>query len=45
MPTDEELSALRAWYAGLSSRDAVKRFLPHTSAKSSRGALGRIEEH
>jgi site-specific recombinase XerD len=42
MPTDDELAALRAWYAGLSSRDAVKRFLPHTTAKSSRGALGRI---
>ncbi|KND61978.1 Integrase [Candidatus Burkholderia verschuerenii] len=42
IPTEDELAALRAWYAGLSSREAVKRFLPNETAKSSRGAIGRV---
>ena len=27
-PVESELAALRAWYAGLSSREAVDRYLP-----------------
>ncbi|GAB5101343.1 phage integrase family protein [Caballeronia sp. HLA56] len=42
MPSADELAALRAWYAGLSLREAVRRFLPNETAKSARGAIGRI---
>lgn len=51
LPTADELAALRAWYAGLSSREAVRRFLPQEShashgsnqpTQSARGAIGRI---
>lgn len=43
-PDVAQLSALRAWYAGLSAREAVVRFLAATKApgESSRGILGRI---
>ena len=43
-PVESELAALRAWYAGLSSREAVDRYLPDRipSGQSSRGMLGRI---
>ena len=27
-PVESELGALRAWYAGLSSREAVDRYMP-----------------
>jgi hypothetical protein len=27
LPSADDLAALRAWYAGLSSREAVRRFL------------------
>lgn len=38
------LMALRAWYAGLTARAAVTRYLPHAKApgQSARGILGRI---
>ncbi|MDR5777700.1 MULTISPECIES: site-specific integrase [unclassified Caballeronia] len=41
-PTADELAALRAWSAGLASREAVQRFLPNELAKSARGVIGRI---
>jgi site-specific recombinase XerD len=41
-PSADELAALRAWTTGLSSREAVRRFLPNEATKSSRGAIGRI---
>jgi len=43
-PDVAQPSALRAWYAGLSAREAVVRFLAATKApgESSRGILGRI---
>ncbi|BAO94093.1 phage integrase family protein [Caballeronia insecticola] len=41
-PSADELAALRAWTAGLSSREAVRRFLPHEPTTSARGAIGRI---
>ncbi|GAB5101188.1 phage integrase family protein [Caballeronia sp. HLA56] len=41
-PTADELAALRAWTAGLASREAVQRFLPNELAKSARGVIGRI---
>jgi hypothetical protein len=47
-PSADALAALRAWYAGLSSREAVRRFLPNAlnalnaPMKSSRGAIARI---
>ena len=45
-PVESELAALRAWYAGLSSREAVDRYLPDRtpSGQSSRGLLGRIRQ-
>jgi len=48
LPTDfpdaASLAALRAWHAGLSTRDAVGRYLDdaRASGQSSRGILGRI---
>jgi hypothetical protein len=39
--TADELAALRAWTAGLSSREAVQRFLSNKLAKSARGVIGR----
>ncbi|MFJ4292898.1 phage integrase family protein [Cupriavidus sp. NPDC089707] len=43
-PDEASLAALRGWYAGLSSRAAVERYLPHAKApgQSARGILGRI---
>lgn len=43
-PDENALAALRAWHAGLSSRAAVERYLPHAKApgQSARGVLGRI---
>lgn len=43
-PDEASLAALRGWYAGLSSRAAVERYLPHAKApgESARGILGRI---
>ncbi|RZF23463.1 integrase [Paraburkholderia sp. UYCP14C] len=43
-PDADSLAALRGWYAGLSSRAAVLRYLPDhkTSGQSARGMLGRI---
>jgi site-specific recombinase XerD len=43
-PDADELAALRGWYAGLSTREAVARYLPGRtgSRQSARGVLGRI---
>jgi site-specific recombinase XerD len=43
-PDPASLAALRGWYAGLSSRTAVARYLPERRAagESSRGFIGRI---
>lgn len=43
-PDVAELAALRAWHAGLSTREAVERYLGErlTPGQSSRGVLGRI---
>jgi site-specific recombinase XerD len=43
-PDADSLAALRGWYAGLSSRAAVARYLPgrKASGTSSRAMLGRI---
>jgi hypothetical protein len=43
-PNADELAALRGWYAGLSSRAAVDRYLSHARAPgaSARGILGAI---
>ena len=45
LPDADALAALRGWYAGLSSRDTVERYLPHAllvPGTSARGILGRI---
>jgi site-specific recombinase XerD len=45
LPDADALAALRGWYAGLSSRDTVERYLPHVllvPGASARGILGRI---
>jgi site-specific recombinase XerD len=44
LPDIASLSALRCWYAGLSARAAVARYLPgrKASGASSRGLIGRI---
>ncbi|MEO6277768.1 site-specific integrase [Roseateles sp.] len=44
MPNAASLAALRAWYEGLSAREAVARYLGHSKAdgESSRGMLGAI---
>src|ERR1700712_4786737 len=44
-PSADELAALRAWSAGLSSHEAVRRFLPNETSNSARGAIGRIRRH
>ena len=43
-PGEAELAALRGWYAGLSSRESVARYLAahKVSGQSSRGMLGQI---
>lgn len=43
-PDADELSVLRAWYAGLPVRQAVERYLPAAlgEGRSARGVLGRI---
>lgn len=43
-PDAAELAALRGWHAGLSTREAVERYLGErlSSGQSSRGVLGRI---
>ncbi|MFM7348817.1 MAG: integrase, partial [Erythrobacter sp.] len=44
VPDAASLAAVRAWYEGLSAREAVARYLGHTKAdgQSSRGMLGAI---
>ena len=44
LPDAASLAALRAWYEGLSAREAVAHYLNHrkTDGQSSRGILGRI---
>lgn len=43
-PDADSLAALRAWYAGLPAREAIKRYLPGSvrEGQSARGILGRI---
>ncbi|MDN7867352.1 site-specific integrase [Burkholderia multivorans] len=43
-PDADELAALRAWYAGMSVRDAVERYLPDRlgNGRSARGVIGGI---
>ncbi|WP_332389378.1 phage integrase family protein, partial [Burkholderia ubonensis] len=43
-PDADELAALRAWYAGMTVRDAVERYLPDRlgARRSARGVLGGI---
>ena len=43
-PGEAELAALRGWYAGLSSRESVARYLEtqKVSGQSSRGMIGGI---
>lgn len=43
-PNSASLSALRAWYAGAGSREAVERYCPQALAggQSARGVIGRI---
>ncbi|BEU23247.1 phage integrase family protein [Paraburkholderia caribensis] len=43
-PDADELAALRGWYAGLSTREAVARYLPGRTGnrQSARGVLGSI---
>jgi hypothetical protein len=43
-PGEAELAALRGWYAGLSSRESVARYLEtqKASGQSSRGMIGGI---
>ena len=43
-PNDAQLAALRAWYAGVSSLEAVERFLPEQKqgGQSARGMIGQI---
>ncbi len=44
LPDADSLAALRGWYAGLTSRAAVARYLPghRASGESSRAMIGRI---
>jgi integrase len=44
VPDAASLSALRAWYAGVGSREAVERYCPHAleGGKSARGVIGYI---
>ena len=43
-PDADQLAALRGWYAGLSSRGAVDRYLPHVrgAGESARGIIGAL---
>lgn len=43
-PDADEIAVLRAWYAGMSTRDAVNRYLPGRlrQGRSARGVLGQI---
>ncbi|MEX3973798.1 phage integrase family protein [Paraburkholderia caribensis] len=43
-PDADQLAALRGWYAGMSSRAAVERYLPHGRAfgESARGILSAV---
>ena len=45
-PGEAALAALRGWYAGLPSRAAVDRYLPHDKApgESARGILSQIRQ-
>lgn len=45
LPDAASLAALRAWYEGLSAREAVAHYLGHrkVDGQSSRGILGRIQ--
>src|SRR5260370_719239 len=45
-PDADRLATLRGWYAGLSSRAAVDRYLPHGrgTGASARGILGQIRQ-
>ncbi|MFC6972302.1 phage integrase family protein, partial [Paraburkholderia dipogonis] len=45
-PDADELAVLRAWYAGVSVRQAVARYLPAAlgDGRSARGVLGRIRK-
>ncbi|WP_158937413.1 phage integrase family protein [Burkholderia sp. S171] len=44
LPDGDALAALRSWYEGVPTRDAVIRYLPHllTPGKSARGVLSEI---
>lgn len=42
LPDAASLAALRAWYEGLSAREAVARYLAKADGQSSRGVLGAI---
>lgn len=44
-PSSDELAALRAWFAGLSSKDAVQQYLSQSRAtgQSSRSIIGNIK--
>ncbi|MFW2274430.1 integrase, partial [Burkholderia orbicola] len=43
-PDADELAALRAWYAGMTVRQAVERYLPDRlgDGRSARGVIGAI---
>ncbi|CAG9243404.1 phage integrase family protein [Paraburkholderia caribensis] len=43
-PDTASLSALRAWYAGVGSREAVERYCPYAleGGQSARGVIGRV---
>ena len=43
-PNEAQLAALRAWYAGVSSLEAVERYLPEQKQRgqSARGMIGQI---
>ncbi|NPT60786.1 phage integrase family protein [Paraburkholderia elongata] len=43
-PDTASLSALRAWYAGVGSREAVERYCPYAleGGRSARGVIGRV---
>jgi site-specific recombinase XerD len=42
LPDAASLAALRAWYEGLSAREAVTRYIAKVDGQSSRGILGTI---
>ena len=43
-PEAASLSAVRAWYAGVGSREAIERYCPHAlgGGQSARGVIGRM---